>query len=495
MRKRIAGLLPSIFLGLFLTTGCVTGKLVKRAPPEDIPLAPREFRAAWVASVSNINWPSTPGLSTWQQQQEAIDLLDLLHKNNFNAVILQVRPQCDALYASELEPWSYFLTGKQGIAPAPYYDPLAFWIEEAHDRGIELHAWFNPYRAHIGESKPCAESIVNRHPELVKRLENGTYWMDPALKATQDHSYNVVIDVVRRYDVDGIHFDDYFYPYPEYNGGKDFPDYDSWREYINNGGRLHRNDWRRDAVNKFIKRLYQGIKKEKRYVKFGLSPFGIWRPGYPASIAGLDQYDVLYADARLWLNKGWIDYWTPQLYWPVNQIPQSFPVLLEWWNQENNKRRHFWPGLNISRGADECLNQIMITRGILPESPGTVHWSIGSLMGAGGGELTKALVAGPYANKALVPSSPWLDRKAPAAPVVHTAERNGELVINFTHPNDADVFHWVVYLKKEDNWRHEILNRKDHTYSAPLEQISQFAVSAVDRTGNESAIKLVHITK
>ena len=189
----------------------------------------REFRAAWIATVANINWPSERGLSTDEQKREAIDLLDLLAQANFNAAVFQVRPQCDALYASELEPWSYYLTGVQGQAPDPYYDPLEFWIEEAHLRGIELHVWLNPYRAHhVSGGEVSEHSIVVKHPELVVKLETGYYWMDPAMQGTQDHSLAVVMDLVRRYDIDGVHFDDYFYPYPSYNNHKDFPDDESW---------------------------------------------------------------------------------------------------------------------------------------------------------------------------------------------------------------------------------------------------------------------------
>ena len=320
---------------------------------------PHEFRAAWVATVANINWPSKPGLPVEEQQKEAIALLDSLVSLNFNAVIFQVRPQADALYASELEPWSYFLTKKQGQAPVPFYDPLEFWIREAHARGMELHAWLNPYRAHhpsSGELDPS--SIVYKMPESVVKLEQGYWWFDPSKKSTQDHSLEVVKDIVKRYDVDGIHFDDYFYPYDSYNGGKDFPDDDSWNLYKEKGGKLSRGDWRRQSVNVFIENVYNEIKAIKKDVKFGLSPFGIWRPGNPSSIAGMDQYDKLYADAKLWLNKGWVDYFSPQLYWPIGRIAQSYPVLLNWWQKENYLQRHLWPGISLSgiskdeRGAD-----------------------------------------------------------------------------------------------------------------------------------------------
>ena len=324
---------------------------VQKKENANVPHAAREFRAAWVATVANINWPSKPGLTSKEQQQEAIALLDFLKSNNFNAVIFQVRPQADAFYQSELEPWSYFLTGEQGKAPEPFYDPLHFWIEAAHDRGLELHAWLNPYRAHHTTGKAVTEhSIIKKRPELVVKLQDGQYWMDPSLEGTKEHSTAVVMDLVKRYDLDGIHFDDYFYPYDSYNGGKDFPDDKSWAAYRAGGGDLSRGDWRRESVNSFISNLYKKIKAEKPHVKFGLSPFGIWRPGYPESISGYDQYDKLYADARLWLNKGWIDYFTPQLYWTINKIPQSFPVLLGWWKSENLQKRHLWPGISVDLG-------------------------------------------------------------------------------------------------------------------------------------------------
>ncbi|MEI9810180.1 MAG: family 10 glycosylhydrolase [Bacteroidota bacterium] len=368
----------STIIGLLIFLSACSAS--KKNAAEDIsqkpPQAAREFRAAWIATVANINWPSKPGLSTDQQKQEAITLLDFLQKNNFNAAILQVRPQCDALYKSDLEPWSYFLTGEQGKAPAPYYDPLEFWIEEAHNRGLELHVWLNPYRAHHKDGKEITgQSIVKRHPELVVYLKEGYWWLDPSLKGTQDHSAAVVMDLVNRYDIDGVHFDDYFYPYPSYNLGADFPDSVSWNAYRQSGGKLSRGDWRRESVNVFIERLYKEIKAAKPYVKFGLSPFGIWRPGYPESIGGFDQYDQLYADARLWLNKGWIDYFTPQLYWPINRTLQSFPVLLGWWEGENLKKRHLWPGISVGRdtsakNVNEILSQIMIDRGMTPASKG-----------------------------------------------------------------------------------------------------------------------------
>ena len=464
----------------------------------------KEFRAAWVATVANINWPSKAGLSTADQQKEAIKLLDYLKDHNFNAVIFQVRPQADALYQSDLEPWSYFLTGQQGKAPEPYYDPLNFWIKEAHDRGIEMHVWLNPYRAHHttkGEISP--ESIIKTNPELVVKLKNGYWWMDPALKGTQDHSIEVVMDLVKRYDIDGVHFDDYFYPYASYNNNEDFPDHVSWKAYQTGGGKLSRADWRRESVNVFIERLYREIKAEKPRVKFGLSPFGIWKPGYPESIAGMDQFNELYADAKLWLNKGWIDYYTPQLYWKINQTAQSFPVLLGWWASENTKHRHLWPGMNVDYGgdeknSDEVINQIMITRGMLPDSKGAVHWSIGPLIKHP--DLSKALLEGPYKNQALVPSSPWLDSDIPVAPIVASQAVSNNLNVSWQHDNAQDIFRWVVYYKYNNGpWQYKIVSKNDRSIELPKVQtgktatISHIAVTAVNRSGNESDLKEIKI--
>ncbi|PKL82069.1 MAG: hypothetical protein CVV24_11985, partial [Ignavibacteriae bacterium HGW-Ignavibacteriae-3] len=349
---------------------------------KEIPRAEREFRGAWIASVANINWPSRKDLGSEEQKKEVESILDKLKSLHFNAVIFQARPQSDALYNSKLEPWSYYLTGKQGKAPDPYYDPLEFWIEEAHKRGMELHVWLNPYRAHhVSGGEVSDFSIVNKHPDWVLKLKEGYWWLDPGKREVQEHSLNVVLDITRRYDVDGIHFDDYFYPYPSYNKDEDFPDTASWKNYIKAGGKLSKSDWRRGNVNTFIQNVYEGIKNIKPNVKFGLSPFGIWRPRSPESIEGFDQYENLYADAKLWINEGWVDYWSPQLYWKISTLPQSFPVLLGWWKDQNLKGRHYWPGINIDRANTELnnvevINQIMIIRGMLPDSPGNICWSV-----------------------------------------------------------------------------------------------------------------------
>lgn len=513
MRQRL--LLSILFTyALIVISGCAFLKpgAGERKSPET-PQADREFRGVWVATVSNVDWPSKPGLTTEQQKQEAITILDSVVALHLNAVVFQVRPHCDAMYDSKLEPWSYYLTGQQGKAPDPYYDPLTFWVEEAHKRGIELHAWFNPYRALLprgGDLALSDQSIVKKRPDLAKKLSNGTYWLDPAKKEVQDISYNVIMDVVRRYDVDGIHFDDYFYPY----GDGNFPDDDSWADYKKSGGSLSREDWRRDAVNTLVHRVYRGIKKEKPYVKFGISPFGIGRPGDPPSIQGFNQYNSLFADAVLWFQSGWVDYWSPQLYWPVNQIPQSFPVLLGWWTRANVKGRNLWPGMIIGRmtnekGADEILNQIMIERGFVPEGPGHIHFSMKAFL-RDSSALNAGLKNGPYQRMALVPPSPWLDDDPPLAPkVTASIGSDSMMVVTWSHNNPSDVFRYVFYYQYGRSWEYTILNTQDRTFTIPLsrtvterqrarqrdqnptvttrsEYLTRIAVSAVDRTGNES---------
>ncbi len=304
-----------------------------------LPGPAREFRAAWIATVANIDWPSRPGLTPDAAARRADRHSSTGPQTvGLNAVVLQVRPTADALYFSALEPWSAYLTGAQGRAPSPWYDPLAFAVDQAHARGLELHAWFNPYRAGhpSGPRRKDLTHISRQRPDLVRRY--GDYlWLDPGEPDAVDHSMRVILDVVRRYDIDGVHLDDYFYPYPVTARGRrvQFPDADSYARAQAAGETLGRDDWRRQNVDRFIERLYDGVKAEKPHVKVGISPFGIWRPGYPASVTGFDQYAEIYADARKWWRQGWLDYLAPQLYWSIDSRGQSFPALLDWWAGEN----------------------------------------------------------------------------------------------------------------------------------------------------------------
>lgn len=482
----------------------ITKATVKKAEvfKVDLPQVNREFRAAWVATVANINWPSKRDLSTEQQKEEAIKILDMLEANNFNAVIFQARPSADALYKSSYEPWSYFLTGQEGKSPLPYYDPLKFWVDEAHKRGIELHVWINPYRAHHSSGGPVtSESMVKKSPSNIVRLKNGMYWFDPADKRTQNHVSEVVKDIVTRYDVDGIHFDDYFYPYASYNGGADFPDNTTWNEYKRTGGTLSRADWRRENVNTIIERIYKEIKAEKPYVKFGISPFGIWKPGYPSGITGSSQYDELYADAKLWLNKGWVDYFSPQLYWPINSTGQSFPKLLEWWKSENTQNRHLWPGLNtvevkVSDRTAEITNQVKMAAQILQNNVGVVHWSVAGL--TKNPSMLNYLKEGPYKEKALIPSMTWIKSTPLEKPNLYINSKPSALTMNWNDSKPSNnISKWVVYSRYNNDWETTILDGLITNETMPKlkngKKLTAVAIKGVDRLGNESDYTAVKV--
>jgi uncharacterized lipoprotein YddW (UPF0748 family) len=458
-----------------------------------LPEINREFRGVWISTVANINWPSKNNLSVDQQKAEVIQMLDLLKSSNFNAVILQARPSADALYKSNLEPWSYFLTGETGKNPFPYYDPLQFWIEETHKRGMELHVWMNPFRASHSTGGPItAQSMVKKMPNQVVKLRNGMYWFDPADPATQNHVSNVVKDILKNYDVDGIHFDDYFYPYKEYNGGADFPDAKSWLAYQKSGGMLSKADWRREQVNQFVKRIYSEIKAEKNYVKFGISPFGIWKPGYPEGITGSSQYDELFADAKLWLNEGWVDYFSPQLYWKIGGN-QDFESLLNWWQQENKKNRHLFPGLNtvglknVTDKPQEIVNQILLDRKLESKDKGVIHWSIAG--------ITKnytmlQAVRNIYKDKALAPLSPWLKASPLSKPSLYTMSDGEKIKINWFPAKNEKANNWVLFLKYDNDWKVEILDAQNYTSIIDRKlngkNINSIAIKAIDRLGNES---------
>lgn len=463
------------------------------------PPIPREFRAAWIPTVGNSCWPSKPGLTTAQQKAELVALLDRAVELKLNALIFQVRPACDALFRSDIEPWSEYITGIQGKAPSPYYDPLEFAVAEAHKRGLELHAWFNPYRArHMNARSPVASNHVSRsRPELVRRYGN-YLWLDPGDPDVQAHSLRVVLDVVKRYDIDAVHFDDYFYPYPEKDArgmDLDFPDGESWSRHGAQSG-LTRADWRRRNVDQFLSRIAAAIKAEKRHVKFGLSPFGIWRPKHPAGITGLDAYDKLYADARKWLVEGTCDYLAPQLYWAIEPPAQSYPALLKWWAQNNPKNRHLWPGLNslkVGPGpgewkTSEILQQIALSRQITPSAPGQIHWSHSAFMK--NASLHQALATEAYRQPALSPNYPWLDATAPAKPSVKFATSNKTATVSWL-PGDAEPpTHWVVQVRQFDDWKTHILpgsRTSMHFESAP----DAVAVTAVDRCGNTSSAAIL----
>jgi uncharacterized lipoprotein YddW (UPF0748 family) len=475
-----------------LVPGCATRVAAGDEAARPTPPPPRrEFRGAWVATVANSVWPSKPGLPVSEQKAELLAIIERAAQLKLNAIIFQVRPACDAMYASKLEPWSEYLTGKMGQAPVPFYDPLEFAIAEAHKRGLELHAWFNPYRAHHFKtvSAISATHVSKTRPELVR--EYGRYlWLDPGEPEVQAYSLKVVLDVVKRYDVDGIHFDDYFYPYEEKDG--EFPDAVSWKKFGASSG-LSRADWRRENVNRFIKTTYESIKAAKPWVKFGISPFGIWRPGHPAQIKGFDAYARLYADARKWLANGWADYFAPQLYWGINPKEQSFPVLLNWWNSQNPKRRHIWPGLDVTKTLDErppetrwkpeeILAQVRIAAQ-QPVSAGHVHWNMKSVMESAA--LRKGLEKSSYPEPALIPAMPWMNVARPEAPTLNLSRISANQV-SWTGGTNSPPKWWVVQARRNNLWRTEIFPGQVRSATITSPDVDAVAVTAVNRAGELS---------
>ncbi|MEM6767094.1 MAG: family 10 glycosylhydrolase, partial [Bacteroidota bacterium] len=306
----------------------------------------REFRAVWIATVKNLDWPSRSGLSTAEQQKEIRDILDFHQKNGMNAVIMQVRPSADAFYFSAKEPWSEWLSGQQGKAPFPWYDPLTYFVEESHKRGMEFHAWFNPFRAlmDVDNNKLLSvEHISNKRPDWLVRYGKNLYF-DPGIPKAREYVSSVILDVVNRYDIDAVHFDDYFYPYRIAN--EEFPDSSSYEAY--GRGYPNRDNWRRNNVDSFVESINYQIKATKAHVKLGISPFGVWRniaddPLGSDSRAGQTSYDDLYADIRAWLLKGWIDYVVPQIYFSIGYPPADYEKLADWWAQ-NQAGRHLYIG-------------------------------------------------------------------------------------------------------------------------------------------------------
>lgn len=314
------------------------------------------MRAVWIATVANIDWPSKPGIPSSRQKDEMIHLLDYLEKANINAIVMQIRPTADAFYPSTLEPWSHWLTGRQGEKPGTFYDPLAFIIDEAHRRCIEVHVWLNPYRV-MNSNKPellQPDHLYFKRPELFVQYGNQLYF-NPGLDETRKILNRVVEDIVQRYDVDAIHFDDYFYPYKV--AGEEFPDSETFRQFPRGYANHQRDDWRRNNVDRVIKELQHTIKSNKPWVEFGISPFGVWRnnsvdPAGSATRAGVQNYDDLYADILKWLREGWIDYVAPQLYWEIGKEVADYAILVKWWN-ENVYGKNLYIGLYASKLGNE----------------------------------------------------------------------------------------------------------------------------------------------
>lgn len=474
-----------------------------------------EFRGVWVATVENIDWPSKRTLSTEAQKREFINLLDMHKRNGMNAVVVQIRPVADAFYPSQLEPWSEYLTGQQGKPPYPYYDPLEFMINETHKRGMEFHAWLNPYRAvfSIAKSSIAPNHITKIHPEWFLDY-GGKRYFDPGNKDAQKFVESVVQDVVRRYNVDAIHFDDYFYPYRI--PGKEFPDGKSFQKY---GNGMTRDDWRRSNVDSIIVMLSRIIKQEKPYCQFGISPFGVWRnsnkdPEGSNTTAGQTNYDDLYADILLWLKNGWIDYVAPQLYWETGHRVVAFETLTDWW-AHHAYGRNLYIGQGIYRALEprsyawhnkkELPAQIRQLRSF-PEIQGSIFFSSKTFASNPNG-WNDSLRTNYYRYPAICPPMKWIDDKHPAAPEIiiagnQSVGKDNTLALYLRQDTANELINrYVIYQFDDLNDQdfsnpkniHEIIVTGNDFYTLKLDAIplSQkqvvIAATALTRTNMESA--------
>ena len=471
-------MITKIFTTLFVFLLYVSGNA------ETLPQPEREFRAVWIATVDNIDFPTKKTLSIEEQKAELIKDLELAESLKLNAVVFQVRPMCDALYKSGIEPWSEFLTGEMGKSQA--FDPLEFLVTEAHRRGILVHAWFNPYRAFHPSAKTVSPNHISKtRPNLVRKY--GRYlWLDPTSREVQDYSVSVVADVVRRYDIDGVHFDDYFYPYAEKDasGAKiEFPDDANWENYQKTGGKLVRDDWRRHNVNQFIEAVGRETKRIKPEVLYGISPFGVAE----------ENYKSLYADAEKWLREGTVDYFTPQLYWKIDRKTREFPLLLEYWQTRNAKKRHIWAGIGTYKidnprenfTAGEIVEQISLTRRIQPTA-GNIQFSFKSLR-KDFDRIQSALREKSYRQNALVPPSEWIKTAKPNAPKVSIKRDKDFVRANWTERGGRKAFWFIVYAKDKIGWSYSVLPAAEKSVALSADRkIEKVVVTSVDRLGNES---------
>ena len=464
----------------------------------------REFRGAWIQAVNG----QFTGMSRDAMQQNLTHQLDVLQQDGVNAIIFQIRPECDALYESKLEPWSRYLTGRQGEAPNPYWDPLAWMVEQCHKRGMELHAWLNPYRAKTASTKVLASNhIASTHPQNCFPYA-GQLILNPALKENRDFICRVADDIVSRYDIDGLHIDDYFYPYP--SAGEEIPD----KTYFQTDPRGFKNigDWRRDNVNIFIKQLGETVHKRKPWVKFGVSPFGIYRnqrsdPKNGSATNGLQNYDDLYADVLLWVNNGWIDYCVPQLYWEIGNKAADYETLIKWWDKLASNRPLF-----IGESVDRTVKFADVNNASINQMPakyklhqeanhvnGTVLWYSKAVVD-NMGNYGEVLRTSYWKYPALQPLMPFIDSKAPKKPRrLMDVMVNGERMLFWTAPKgkawDDIAARYVVY--HFNVGEHINLNDPskiatitcDNFYKLPYvdgKTKTVYVVTALDRMSNES---------
>ena len=466
--------------------------------------AKREFRGAWIQCVNG----QFNGLSTTEMQRTLAYQLDELSKDGVNAILFQVRPECDALYVSSYEPWSRFLTGEQGKAPDPYWDPLQWMVQQCHLRGMELHAWINPFRAKTKTTTNLASShVAVLHPDRVFSYD-GMLILNPGIPANRDYICHVVGDIVKRYDVDGIHIDDYFYPYP--TAGQTISDEAEYRAYSN--GIQDIGDWRRYNVNVFIKQLSDSIHATKPWVKFGVSPFGIYRnkknaPNIGSDTGGLQNYDDLYADVLLWINNGWVDYNVPQLYWQIGHKTADYKTLIAWWNQYA-ANRPLYIGEDVERTVkfpdteNPSRNQMgekFELHKSMKNVSGTVLWYAKAAVDNIGNYGT-ALREHYWKTPALQPLMPFIDKKAPKKPLkVKPVWTDDGYILFWSKPKSK---HWGDEVTKYVVYRFEAgepINLDDPSHILTITPKTYFklpfldgkkkyvyVVTSLDRMSNES---------
>lgn len=477
-------------VGAVAAAACAGGGAGVTAPPtpSDTAAPPlvREMRGVWIATVANIDWPSRSSLTADQQRAELADLFDRAVNSGFNTVLLQVRPAADAVYASSIEPWGAMLTGRQGTDPG--YDPLAFAVTEAHARGLQIHAWINPFRAgNTADSLSLAPShVFHTHRDLV-RVYGSQLWIDPGDPAAQDYVMRVIDDIVKRYDVDAIHADDYFYPYPQNDAAGHPLDFPDSATYARSGTTLSRADWRRENVDRFVERLYGEVHQLAPKLAVGISPFGIWRPGNPSGVSGLDAYASLYADSRKWLQQGWVDYLAPQLYWSIAAPQQSFPALLDWWLAQSTAGRYVWPGLAAYRvddgtpsaySASEIPDEIRAVRA-RPAAMGEMLYNATATLRRSNGAVSSS-IASLYGQRALVPAYGWLDESPPAAPTIAVSGRTVQIT-----PASDDVRWWALRVLAAGKWTTRVVFGDQRSVNLGTDP-ARVIVNAVDRAGNAS---------
>ncbi len=468
----------------------------------------REFRSVWIATVTNIDWPSSKTLTPSAQRSEYITILNKHKLNGLNAVVTQIRPSCDAFYQSSIEPWSEWLTGTQGAAPNPFYDPLIFMIDETHKRGMEFHAWFNPYRAVVNKNTSSVSSshVSILHPDWIR--EYGTLkLLDPGLPQVRNYVTSVIMDVVRRYDIDGVHFDDYFYPYPQ--TGIVFQDSATFANYPN--GFTNKDDWRRNNVNLLIQMLSDSIKAVKPYVKFGISPFAIWKnqssDPLGSATAGFESYSGIYADSRKWMQEGWLDYINPQIYWNIGYSIAAYDVLVSWWSN-NLFGKHFYTGNAAYKigssspsgwlNPSEMPNQIRLNRST-EAVKGMNFFSSKSITNNLLG-IQDSLRTNLFKYPALVPVMKWLD-SIPPSPVTNlSAVKNSNgVLVTWNKPTVNPAKYFIIY-RFEDSTQIDINDPRNilaityndttsyldtKTIAANIQSVT-YVVTSLDRIHNET---------